>query len=255
MSSEASSRSPVAIDGKRTITESVVAKVHNMIITGALQPGARIDQGELAQQFDVSLVPIREALARLVAVGLVEIVPHRGAFVAAVSADELVDIYTVREILEEQAAGLAVDQLTDANVETLERLAAEMAQIAPKGNFDRLLSLNREFHFELYRAAKRPHMLHVIERLWDLSTRYTHLHLHAVPQRALQAMTEVRAIVAACRRRDKQTVAMMVRYKVHQTTVGLLARMPAPRSSAATDVDKKADRERGKAGPRREGGR
>jgi DNA-binding GntR family transcriptional regulator len=233
MASNDSIRPPIAFDSKRTVTEKVMGEIRTLLVTGALQPGARIDQVELAKRFDVSLVPVREALARLASVGLVEIIAHRGAFVAAVSADELVDIYTVREILEEQAANLAVDRLTDGNIAVLETLADEMGQVAPRGNVDRLLSLNRQFHFELYRAANRPHMLHIIERLWDLSARYAHLQLHAVPQRAVQSLTEVREIVAACRRRDKQAVGMMVRYKVHQTTVGLLERMPATVDRAA----------------------
>lgn len=245
-------QAPVAIDGRRTVAENVMMKIRELIVTGKLEPGARIDQVELAERFDVSIVPVREALARLGSLGFVQIVPHRGAFVAAVSAEELVDLYSVREVLEEQAAGLAVDQLTAANIQRLEQLAAEMAKIAPKGQFDRLLSLNREFHFELYRAASRPHLLQIIERLWDLSARYAHLQLQAVPHRAMQAMTEVREIVAACRRRDKFAVAMMVRYKVHQTTVGLLPRMP-PQSAALPHEE--PDSEVTEVGPRRRGNR
>ena len=69
-------------------------------------------------------------------------------------------------------------------------------------------------------------MLQIIERLWDLSARYAHLQLQAVPERAAEAMFEVRRIVLACRRRDAEALGLMVRYKVHQTTVELLERMP-----------------------------
>jgi DNA-binding GntR family transcriptional regulator len=210
---------------QRTVTDQVLARLRTMLISGALAPGSRIDQVELARQFGVSIVPIREALARLQSVGLVEIVPHRGVFVAEVSAEELIDIYTVRETLEEQAARLAVERLSDADVDTLERLAAAMSVAGRGKDFDGLLTLNRELHFTIYRAAGRRHMLQIIERMWDLSARYAHLQLHAVPNRAADAMFEVRAIVAACRRRDSEAVALMVRYKVHQTTVGLLERM------------------------------
>jgi DNA-binding GntR family transcriptional regulator len=208
-----------------TATEYALAELRALLISGALLPDTRIDQAELAKRLGVSIVPIREALARLQSVGLVEIVPHRGVFVASVAADELIDIYTVRELLEEQAARIAAPKLTDADVEALVELSNAMAAAAKAKDHDRLLTANRELHFTIYRAAGRRHMLQVIERLWDLSARYAHLQLHAVPERASEAMFEVRRILEACRRRDADALSLMVRYKVHQTTVELLERM------------------------------
>ena len=102
-------------------------------------------------------MPIREALARLQSVGLVEIVPHRGVFVANVAADELVDIYTVREILEEQAARIAVAKLTEADLDELNEIAASMSAAAKAKDYEALLAHNRELHFVIYRAAGRRH--------------------------------------------------------------------------------------------------
>jgi DNA-binding GntR family transcriptional regulator len=210
--------------GQPTATEKVMARLRGMLITGALAPGSRIDQGDLVRRFDVSIVPIREALARLASAGLVEIVPHRGVFVVDVSAEELVDLYAVREILEEQAAMVAVDRMTDADIAALEQVAAAMGRAAKKGALEHFLKKNREFHFTVYRASRRRHMLQVIEQLWDLSARYAHMQLHALPDRAVESMSEVHAIVTACKRRDREAVGLMVRYKIHQTTVVLLER-------------------------------
>src|SRR5205823_2862072 len=102
---------------------------------GALPPGSRIDQIELTKRFDVSVVPIREALARLASVGLVRIQPHRGVFVAEVSQNELVDLYTIREILEEQAAKIAIDQLTETDLSALDELTAAMASAVERRDF------------------------------------------------------------------------------------------------------------------------
>jgi DNA-binding GntR family transcriptional regulator len=217
-----SSRSP------STATEKVMEGIRAMLISGALPPGTRIDQIELTRRFDVSIVPIREALARLASVGLVEIISRRGVFVAKVSADELIDLYTMREVVEEQAARIAVDRLTDADLQALSKIADEMSIAARKQELDRFMVLNRELHFTIYRASKRRYMLQMIEQMWDLSARYAHLQLHAVPNRAVQSLDEVRAIVAACHRRDSADVALNVRYKLHQTSVGLLERMHLP---------------------------
>jgi DNA-binding GntR family transcriptional regulator len=241
--------------GQPTVTEKVMEGIRAMLITGDLAPGTRIDQIELARRFNVSIVPIREAFARLASVGLVEIISHRGVFVAKVSADELIDLYTVREIVEEQASKIAVDRLTDEDIDNLERIADSMAAAAKKKEFDQFLMLNRELHFTIYRATKRRYMMQVIEQMWDLSARYAHLQLHAVPERASQSISEVRAIVAACRRRDREEVGLMVRYKLHQTSVGLLERMHLPAHQAEKEETRhpigNSDKSQRQPGPRK----
>jgi DNA-binding GntR family transcriptional regulator len=222
-----------------------MTRLRTMLLAGTLAPGTRIDQAELVRRFDVSIVPIREALARLASAGLVEILPHRGAFVVDVSAAELLDLYAVREILEEQAAMLAVDRMGDGDIEALERVGAAMGRAAKKSELDDFLKFNREFHFTVYGACKRRHMLKVIEQLWDLSARYARMQLFAVPGRAVESLSEVHAIVSACRRRDRQAVGLMVRYKIHQTTVVLLERARLLEESHTTPSKTKGRRPRG----------
>lgn len=238
-----------------TATDYALERVRALLISGALAPGTRVDQAELAKRFGVSIVPIREALARLQSAGLIEIVPHRGVFVANVTADELVDIYTVREILEEQAARLAAAKLSDADIEAVSKIASAMVAAAKAKDYERLLVCNRELHFTIYRAADRRHMLHTIERLWDLSARYAHLQLHAVPERASEAMFEVRRMVEACRRRDADALSLMVRYKVHQTTVQLLERAQLVGDVLPPSADKAEPRAKKRAANGRHGAR
>lgn len=215
----------------RTVTAQIAERLRGMILSGALAPGLRIDQNEVAQRFGVSIVPVREALARLQSGGLVKIVPHRGVFVEDLSADELVDIYTVRELLEEHAARAAADRLTDADIRQLEQIAASMSALAAAHEVDPFLQVNREFHFTIYRAAHRQALLQIISQLWDRSTRYRFLQLHAFPERAEASQFETQAIVDACRRRDRDAMGYLVRYKIHQTTASLLdliSQIPAP---------------------------
>jgi DNA-binding GntR family transcriptional regulator len=218
----------------RTVTEQVLAELRRLILGGALAPGARIDQGELAQRLGVSVVPVREALARLQSSGLVKIVSRRGVFVESLSIEELVDIYNVRELLEEHAARLAAPKLTDGDVLAMQGVAERMNAAAGEQDYDTYLALNRDFHFLIYRAARRPYLLQVISQLWDRSMRYRRLQLYAIPDRTNDAIFEFQAIIAACRRRDIDAMGYLVRYKVHQTTVGLLEQMQAATASAAS---------------------
>ncbi len=233
---------------RRTVTEEVLSRLRDLLFRGILRPGARIDQAELAKSFGVSTVPVREALLRLQSAGLVQVVSHRGVFVSEVSVAELVDIYTTRELLEEQAARLSVVHLTAEDMEFLEETASAMQSAADKQQLDELLALNREFHFTIYRAARRRHLLHLIEQLWDLSTRYAHLQLHAVPDRASEALYEIRSILSAGKRRDADALGLMIRYKVHQTTVGLMQHMNLPNTDKTTEfLEKSAKKAPGKA--------
>jgi hypothetical protein len=79
----------------------------------------------------------------------------------------------------------------------------------------------------------------IIDQLWDQSTRYRRLQLAAIPGRARESMFETFAIAAACRRRDPEALGTMVRYKVHQTTVGLLEKIDLtvpPAGSGGSDA-------------------
>ncbi|GIW01602.1 MAG: hypothetical protein KatS3mg058_3005 [Roseiflexus sp.] len=228
---------------QRTMTEQVMARLRDMILSGELAPGSRLDQNELARRFGVSLVPLREALARLQSRGLVRIVPHRGVFVESLSVEELLDIYQVREALEELAARLAAPRLTVADLATLDRLKIEMEQTATIDDFDAFLDLHREFHFTIYRAAGRRHLVQLIAQLWDLSARYRRFQLYAFPERARASLFEIQAILDACHRRDPDALACMVRYKVHQTVVSLLDVMQREQTVASLVNGKRIEKQ------------
>ena len=117
----------------RTISDQVQARLRELILSNQLLPGTRIDQTELARQMGVSIIPLREAIARLQTSGLVRIIPRRGAFVEPISADELTDIYFVREVLEEQSGRLAANRLTDDDITQLTELVAHMERACCRG--------------------------------------------------------------------------------------------------------------------------
>lgn len=212
---------------QRTITEQVLAQVRDLILSGVLEPGSKIDQSALAQRFQTSLVPVREALARLQSSGLVRMIPHRGAFVEGLALEEMRDIYAMREVLEAQAAESAASRLSDDDIIAIENLVQQIEAKATSEDYDAFLRLNREMHFIIYRAAGRRHLLQVIEQLWDHSERYRRMQIHIVPHRAEVSLFEDCLILAACRQRDPESLGTMVRYKIHQTMVGLLDMMQA----------------------------
>ncbi|MGA8215116.1 MAG: GntR family transcriptional regulator [Candidatus Sulfotelmatobacter sp.] len=206
----------------RTLAGAASEAIRDQILGWRYPPGTRIDQSDLARQLGISLVPLREALRKLAAEGLVQIVPHRGAFVCQVSRDELKDLYGVRIILEGIATRLAVPRLTDECIARLTGLLSKMEHETPKEQCAELLLLNREFHFTVYRASGRPFLCELIAGLWEKSERYRAFYVH-LPGRSLQALKEHKEVLQALRCRQANKAVRAVRNDIRQTMTELLS--------------------------------
>jgi len=118
-----------------------------MISTGEIQPGARLRESALADAIGVSRTPIREALRRLAAEGVVEVLPNRGAQLVSYSQEDLNSLFDLRVLLEPYAVGLAVPRLHAADLDRLADLADQMSEVgALSGVTDKLSALNNDFH-------------------------------------------------------------------------------------------------------------
>lgn len=117
------------------------------IASGALPGGARLREQSLALAAGVSRTPVRQALNRLAAEGIVVIEPNKGAQVAQYDDAEVADMLELRARMEPQAVRSAVDHLTPQHLDDLERLNAEMIQLVrTEGSWVDLAALNNEFH-------------------------------------------------------------------------------------------------------------
>lgn len=153
-----------------TVVDYAYEAVKRDILSGKLAPGSRIDQDALAEALGCSKIPLRSALERLAAEGLVQNHSFRGTTVSPLSLSELDEIYLVRCLLEKLATELAAARLTPDDLEALYGLVEWQEAVAD--DLDALLEANRAFHMKLYSLADRPLLLQIIERLWDLSERY-----------------------------------------------------------------------------------
>ncbi len=138
-----------------------VTAVRELILRGDFPPGARLGEVELAERLGVSRTPVREALGRLAAEGLVEIVPNRGARVTSWTVAELEDVFDLRTALEPRLTALAVTRADAVAIAGLEELAAAMLAVGRPGpgqDLDALVPLNRTFHGRLVALADQPAM-------------------------------------------------------------------------------------------------
>lgn len=136
-----------------TLWQRVYDFLRQEILEGRLGPGAELREVALAEELGVSRGPIREALGRLAAEGLVEVRPRRSAVVRSVSRDEFLELYQVREALEVMAVRLATSGLTREKLASLHELTDWMAACADEGNVDDFFEANRAFHLRWFELA------------------------------------------------------------------------------------------------------
>lgn len=154
----------------RSVEESVTEALRDAILRGELKPGHRLAQVELSEELGVSRIPLRDALRRLEAEGLVEIDGRRGARVSSLSPGDVEEIYAMRKLLESECARRAIEGLNDEQAERLIELSDEMDRTADdpvKGAASR-----KNFYAELYALAGRPRMRATILQLRALVQRY-----------------------------------------------------------------------------------
>ncbi len=220
----------------RTVKEQLVESLRNEIVRGTLKPGDYLRQEDLAARFQVSTMPIREALRVLEAGGLVTIYPHKGAIVTRLSPTDLEDIYDMRTALEEMATRLAVPCLTQESKTKLASIVHEMDQ-----HMKDVLSsvnLNHRFHSTIYAASGRQHLCGTLQVLRHRTEHYLYhyvLHLGQMPQ----AQAEHHAILEACEAGDGERAAVLVRE--HVAKVGRALADYVRESGALTEGARRID--------------
>lgn len=145
--------------GRSTLREEAAGEIRRRIFGAELKPGERIDQESVAHDLGVSRVPVREALIALHEEGIVENVAHRGAFVAAISRDDVHDHYRFLGVLSGLAAERAAVNMTAEEIETLRALCEAMEGATRP---DEIESLNFELHRRINRGARSRRLLSVL---------------------------------------------------------------------------------------------
>jgi DNA-binding GntR family transcriptional regulator len=191
--------------GHRTLAEKAFETLHWAIITGQLRPGARLPIEELAEVLDMSPMPIREAVRRLDAAGLVENIPHRGARVTELSITDLAEVYEARLALEVLAIRRAAERFGPAH-EEFARRRLETLEAMTNDKSAEASAAHAAFHFAVYDAADSAWLVRLIRPVWETSERYC-LEVPECRQLASRRH-EHRAILTACVAHDPDRAAL-----------------------------------------------
>jgi DNA-binding GntR family transcriptional regulator len=169
------------------------------IASGEIAPGEPLRQLELADRLGISATPVREALRRLEAQGLVVRHPHRGVRVAEVEPGEMAELYIIRAALEGLAVEHAAPHLTAKDLRVLEQIHERLEVGRAKGALKSLRKLNYDFHTTLYQHSGLPRLIRIIDSLWPL---FPWDSIWAIPGRAASSAAEHREILDALQKGD-----------------------------------------------------
>ena len=181
--------------------------LRDMVINGTIPTGSRINEAELAENLGISRGPLREAIQRVGAEGLIEFRRNRGAFVREIAVDDIRLIYEVRDALESAAAKRAARVATDAEIAELQRQVAQVDDMlaSSKGRKSdphaQILELTNDFHVTVLDVCQNPYLQRYGSDL-HIQLRVARLHSEPSMERAKQVVDEHRVIVDAIARRD-----------------------------------------------------
>lgn len=197
---------------RRTASEVVTEALREAILRGILKGGQRLGQEELAAQFGVSRLPIREALRQLEVEGFVLSYPHRGVVVSTLTPEEVQEISEIRLALETLALRLTIPHLSE---DVLQQADAILSKIDQETDLLGWSELNWQFHKTLYTPANRPRLLTLLKNLYATANRYPLTSYKA------QSQQEHRKILEACRHRETETALKILEQHIEAT-----AKMP-----------------------------
>lgn len=202
--------------------ESAYLQLHAAIQDGALTPGTRLREVELAEWLGASRTPVREALGRLESEGLVARDPHRGMIVAELDSSMVGELYVMREVLEGTAAALAARHASDVEIATLRSLADRDREL--RADAALLARNNRLFHDALYRSAHNRYLLRTLSSLREAMALLGQTTL-AMPGRSTTALDEHEELIAALERRDAAAAEEAARAHIRSAYRARLALM------------------------------
>ena len=192
---------------RQSLSAAVIERLRDKILSGELREGEQLRQDAIAAEFQISRIPVREALSHLAAEGLVTLVANRGAVVSALSPEEIMELFETRAVLECYMLRCAIPRMRPEDFQRAEDILRHYedslekdSEVASWGQW------NWSFHRALYEPANRPKMLSIVKTLNVNCDRYTRLHL-VVTRDQHRAGRAHRELLAACKTKDPEVAA------------------------------------------------
>ena len=203
-------------------SELAYRRLRDAIGSGELAPGQRVMEVEVAQWLNVSRTPVREALRRLESEGMLAVEPRNGLVVSSISREAMLELYTMRELLEGTAARLCAHNASDLEIMELEEIITREARV--KEDYEERVRLNRQFHDTIHRGAHNRYLEKSLSAVNDSMSLLGKSQM-LIPERAKEAKLEHATLFEAIRKRDAAAAEQIGRQHVRSAQKQRLRRL------------------------------
>jgi DNA-binding GntR family transcriptional regulator len=199
-------RSIQRLGPKTSMVDQAFGALHRAIINGELEPGRRLSVQDMASELGTSAMPVREAFRRLEEQGLLETTPHRGAIVRGLTEEELLDVYGVRRLLEDEASRLGAAAITPEAVALMRQEYDDMRAALDENRVDDFLDHDEQLLSIIYSAAGNRVLLDSIRALWNRCRPYKVIGIQRVINSAESSklLESQEAMIQAATSRDQK---------------------------------------------------
>ena len=198
-------------------SQAIYAALRERILANDIAPGTRLVMRDVANEYDASDIPVREALRMLERDGLVETTPYRGARVTTLTAKEVEETYFIRSHLESIATGLAAERITDAELAQLDVLMRRMQAAVDAHDGPRFSEINHEFHRTIVASCGNDMLREMTMDIWQRHSGFQRV-FRMDRDRPAQSQSEHEGIMAALRDHDAERAAKLA--LLHKRSVG-----------------------------------
>jgi DNA-binding GntR family transcriptional regulator len=204
------------VETSQSVVERLFERMRTHIIEGRFAPGQRLVEADLTEQFGISRGPLREAVRRLAAEGLVDITHNRGARVKRLDHGEVIALYEVREVMEGLAARLAAERASTAERKEIKSVFDEMAKALKANDVRGYIGLNSRFHALIMQAARNPALDSALTRL---QTPVLRVQFESMMTRDVvnESFEEHRGIVEAIAGKNAEQAERLMRHHIRRS--------------------------------------
>jgi len=185
------------MDSYQPLRDVIFETLRKAIVSGDIKPGERLMEVSLANQMGVSRTPVREAIRRLEAEGLVTMTPRKGTHVAELSVKDIMDVLEVRTVLDKLATNLAAKRMQPSQLKALENVHKQYIACVEKNNIEGAIKKDVEFHDLIYAASGNPRLVAVAGSLREHVYRFRVIYMSGGDPIAENVLNEHEEILAA----------------------------------------------------------
>jgi DNA-binding GntR family transcriptional regulator len=201
-----------------SMVDNVTERLRRALLAGDIKPGEPIRVAQLEKSFGVSHIPIREAVRRLEAEGLIVAEPQRAAVAAGVDLEDLGGLYDIRRIIECEVIRRSVARMSEEQVERVRKTLLALEAVAQDHDSPEFWDLHMDFHWALLEPGATAWVRRVLDQVWLASQRYVRLFVSATFD---DAMRDHRELLAACEAGDDERAEEILRRHLDRTELAV----------------------------------